>query len=105
MPDRGLATVEDLVFAAPEQQLAQVLGKETRSPDHEVQSGCDRCIEDGIAQQLPANLVDERPDNVADNAVDVSEVGSGSMQIPGLSLFNGLRVKRYTFMHANSLDT
>src|SRR2546428_10724706 len=38
-----------------------------------------------------------------DNKVDIREVGGGSIHIPGLGMLDGLRAKRYAFMHADGV--
>src|SRR6266700_4976903 len=103
MPDGCFASVEDFVLATPEHQLAHVFGESARRSHDEVQRGGDGSIEIGIAHQLPADLVNERQANVEDDEVDIREVGCRSVHIPGLGMFDGLRAKRYAFMHADGM--
>src|SRR5690348_4329631 len=103
MPDGRFASVEDFVLAAPEHELAHVFGEGTWRSHDEVQRGGDGGIEVGIAHQLPADLVDERQADVEDDEVDIGEVGGSSVHIPGLGMLDGLRAKRYAFMHADGV--
>ncbi len=101
MPDGRLTTVENLVLAAPEHQLAHIFGEGAWRAYDEVQRGRNRCVQVGIAYQLPADLVDERQANVEDHEVDIREVGGGSIHIPGLGVLDRLWAEWHALMHAD----
>src|SRR5713101_3843560 len=105
MPDGRFATVEDFVLATPEHQLAHVFGEGAWRSYDEVQRGSDGGIEVGIAHQLPADLVNERQADAKDYEVDIREVGCRSVHIPRLGMLDGLRAKRYAFMHTDGVYT
>src|SRR5947209_5587520 len=99
MPDGRFASVEDFVLAAPEHQLAHVFGEDAWRSHDKVQRGSDGGIEVGKANQLPANLVDERQPDMEDDEIDVREVVGGSVHIPGLGMLDVLWAKWHTFMY------
>src|SRR6266446_10113525 len=104
MPDGRLTTVENLVLAAPEHQLAHIFGEGAWRAYNEVQCRRNRRVQVGIAYQLPANLIDERQANVEDHEVDIREVGGGSVHIPGLGMLDRLRAERHALMHTDGSD-
>src|SRR5213082_3816738 len=99
MPDGRFATVEDFVLATPEHELAHVFGEGAGRSHDKVQRGSDGGIEVGKANQLPADLVNERQADMENDEIDVREVVGGSVHIPGLSMLDVLRAERYTFVH------
>src|SRR6266508_874155 len=104
MPDGRLAAVDDLVLAAPEQQLAEHLGELPVCPDDEVDGGRDRRIQVGVADELPADLVDERQPDVEDHEVEVGEVGGRPVHVPGLGGLDRLRAQWHALVDADQLD-
>src|SRR5438128_1210129 len=99
MPDRCLTAVQDLILAAPEHQFAHIFGEGAWRSYYEIQGRSNRCVQVGVAYQLPADLIDERQADMEDHEVDIREVGSCSVHIPGLGMFNRLRTERHAFMH------
>ena len=58
----------------------------------------------GIADQLPARLVEERQPDVEDDEVEVREVGGGAVHVPGLGVLDRLRAQRDALVHADQVD-
>src|SRR5690348_15044693 len=101
MPDRCLTTIKNLILTAPEHQLAHILREITRRSHNEIQRRGNRRVQIWKTYQLPANLIDERQADVKDNKVDIWEVSSSPIHIPGLGRLNRLWAQRHTLMHPN----
>jgi hypothetical protein len=68
-----LGPVDDLVFAAPEEQLAEDLGEHPGCSHHEVDGGGEGGIQVRVPDELPAGFVDERESDVVDDEVEVGK--------------------------------
>src|SRR5262245_23681567 len=104
VPDRRLAPVDDPVLPAPEQELPKHLRELARRTDDEVHRRGQRRVEVREADELPADLVEERQPDVVDDEVDVGEVLGGPVHVPRLRVLDVLRPERDAFVHADQVD-
>src|ERR1700682_3925352 len=102
--DRRLASIDDLVFSAPEEQLAQCLRELARRATDEVDRRRQRGVEVRVPDQLPADLVEKGEPDVVDHEVQVREVRSRAIHVPGLCVLDRLRSKGHTLVNADQLD-
>jgi hypothetical protein len=86
-----LGPVDDLVFAAPEEQLAEDLGEHPGCSHHEVDGGGEGGIQVRVPDELPAGFVDERESDVVNDEVEVGKVRGGTVHVPGLGVLDRLR--------------
>src|SRR5579875_784429 len=103
MPDGRLATVEDLILAAPEKQLAEIFGELAGCAHDKVERCGNRGVQVRVAYQLPADLINEGQADVKDDKVDVGEVRGSPVHVPCLCGLDGLRAERNAFVHADGL--
>ena len=104
LPDRRLRAVDDLVLAAPEQQLAERLGELPRRAHDEVDGGGHRGVEVRVADQLPADLVEERQPDVEDHEVEVGEVRRRPVHVERRGVLDRLRSERHALVDADQVD-